>query len=204
MSSNMQNTDENQPLCVLLIDDDPDRAIALSETLDQSRYKVKQMVSADASLLKQVDELQPDIIIIDVESPNRDILESLHTLNKFNPKPIVMFSEQEDTNTINETVQSGVSAYSARDISPTRVRAILDTAVAQFQQMQLLRNQLEETQQALASQKVIDQAKTLLMETRKCTEKEAYQHLRKMAMDGGLRMEQVAKNVIDIIRSLTA
>lgn len=200
----MSKPEPHQPLCVLLIDDDPDRALALSDSLDQSRYKITQMVSADASLLKQVDELQPDIIIIDVESPNRDILESLSTLNKFNPKPIVMFSEEEDTNTINETVQSGVSAYMARDISPSRVRAILDTAVAQFHQMQLLRTQLEQTQQALASQKVIDQAKTLLMETRKISEKEAYQVIRKMAMDGGLRMEQVAKNVIEIIRSLTA
>lgn len=200
----MQKTDENQPLCVLLIDDDPDRAIALSASLDQSRYKVQQMVSADASLLKQVDQLQPDIIIIDVESPNRDILESLHTLNKFNPKPIVMFSEEEDTSTINQTVQSGVSAYLARDVSPGRVRSILDTAVAQFQQMQMLRTQLKETQQELASRKVIDQAKILLMESRKIPEKEAYRHIRKMAMDSGLRMEQVAKNIIDIIRSLTA
>lgn len=200
----MQKSDDNKPLCVLLIDDDPDRAIALSESLDQSRYKIQQMVSADASLLKQVDDLQPDIIIIDVESPNRDILESLHTLNKFNPKPIVMFSEEEDTTTINQTVQSGVSAYLARDINPSRVRAILDTAVAQFQQMQKLRTQLEETQQELASRKVIDQAKTLLMESRKISEKEAYQHIRKMAMDSGLRMEQVAKNVIDIIHSLKA
>lgn len=200
----MSKPESHSPLCVLLIDDDPDRALALSESLDKSRYKITQMVSADASLLKQVDQLQPDIIIIDVESPNRDILESLSTLNKFNPKPIVMFSEEEDTNTINETVQSGVSAYMARDISPSRVRAILDTAVAQFHQMQLLRNQLEQTQQALASQKVIDQAKTLLMETRKISEKEAYQVIRKMAMDGGLRMEQVAKNIIQIIRSLTA
>ena len=195
---------DKQILCVLLIDDDPGRAEILSAELDKSRYKVTQMLSASASLLKQVDELQPDVIIIDIESPDRDILESLHTLNSFNPKPIVMFSQQEDTNTINQSVHSGVSAYVTRDVDISRVRAILDAAVARFDQMQSLRAQLHETQRELASRKVIDQAKTMLMETKKITEKEAYQQIRKMAMDNGQRMDQVAKNIIDIIRALTA
>lgn len=200
----MAAAEDAQKLCVLLIDDDPKRASVLSAALDESRYKVTQMVSASASLLKQVDKLQPDVIIIDVESPDRDILESLHTLNSFNPKPIVMFSQQEDTNTINQSVHSGVSAYVTRDVDISRVRAILDAAVARFDQMQSLRDQLHETKRELASRKVIDQAKTMLMETKKISEKEAYQQIRKMAMDNGQRMEQVAKNVIDIIRALTA
>ncbi|MCC2607110.1 ANTAR domain-containing response regulator [Planctobacterium marinum] len=199
----MAQDDHSQPLCVLLIDDDPQRATELSAALDKSRYQVKHMLGAEVSLLKQVDTLQPDVIIIDIESPSRDILDSLHTLNSFNPKPIVMFSEQEDTNTINQSVHSGVSAYVARDVSTTRVRAIMDAAVARFQQMQSLRNQLQETQQELASRKIIEKAKGLLMENRNLSEKEAYQVIRKMAMDNGLRMDQVAKNMIDIITTLS-
>lgn len=199
----MSESESHQPLRVLLIDDDPQRAVALSAALDKSRYLVEHMIGADVSLLKQVDALQPDVIIIDIESPSRDILDSLHTLNSFNPKPIVMFSEQEDTNTINQSVHCGVSAYVTREVNTSRVRSILDAAVARFQQMQSLRNQLQETQQELASRKVIERAKVLLMETRNLSEKEAYQMIRKMAMDNGQRMEQVAKNMIDIITTLS-
>ncbi len=196
---------DKQTLHILLIDDDADRASALANALDASCYQVSHLVGSKASLLKEVDHKQPDIIIIDVESPDRDILESLHTLNNVNPKPIVMFSEQEDTQLIQQTTRSGVSAYVVgADISDARVRSILDAAMARFDQMQQLRSQLDQTKKELATRKVVDQAKTLLMETKKISEKEAYQYIRKMAMDNGQKMEQVAKNIIDIIRTLTA
>lgn len=196
---------DQQTLHVLLIDDDAERATALSAALDKSRYQVSHLVGSESSLLKEVDSRQPDIIIIDVESPDRDILESLHTLNTVNPKPIVMFSEQEDTLLINQSTRSGVSAYVVgADVSNSKVKTILDAAIARFDQMQQLRDQLEESKRQLASQKVIDQAKVLLMETKKISEKEAYQHIRKIAMDNGQRMDQVAKNIIAIIRTLTA
>lgn len=193
-----------QRLSILLIDDDERRANALSNALDKSRYQVAHLVGSDSSLLLEVDKLTPDIIIIDVESPSRDILESLTVLNSVNPKPIVMFSEKEDTELINQTVRSGVSAYvCGADISQARVRSILDAALARFAQLQDLKGQLSDTKQALENRKTIEQAKILLMETKGISEKEAYQHIRKIAMDNGQRIEQVAKNIIAIIRTLT-
>lgn len=189
-------------LNVLLVDDDPERAEALSAALDKSRYRVSPMTGSRIRLLREVDRQQPDIIIIDVESPDRDILESLNTINNVNPKPVVMFSEEADTQTINQSVSSGVSAYVVGEVSGSRVRAILDAAVARFNQMQHLRNELDETKRELESRKTIDQAKTLLMETKGLSEKQAYQQIRKIAMDNGQRMEQVARNIISIIRAL--
>lgn len=189
-------------LNVLLVDDDPQRAASLESALDETRYKVSHLASSKSSLLKEVDARQPDIIIIDIESPDRDILESLHTLNMVNPKPIVMFSDQEDTDMINQSVRSGVSAYVVGDVSSSRVRSILDAAVARFDQVQSLKNELSETKKQLETRKNVDQAKTLLMQTKGLTEKEAYQQIRKIAMDNGQRMEDVAKNVISIIRAL--
>lgn len=191
-------------LSILLIDDDDRRAKALSDALDQSRYRVEHLVGSKSSLLIEVDKLSPDIIIIDVESPSRDILESLNVLNSVNPKPIVMFSEKEDTELITQTVRCGVSAYvCGADISQARVRSILDAALARFSQVQDLKGQLIETKQELENRKTIEQAKILLMETKGISEKEAYHHIRKIAMDNGQRIEQVAKNTIDIIRTLT-
>ncbi|REL28871.1 ANTAR domain-containing protein [Thalassotalea euphylliae] len=189
-------------LNVLLIEDDKKKANILMEALGRSQYCIKHVASSGISLLKQVEQLQPDVIIIDVESPSRDILDSLSIISHANPKPVVMFSEQEDTETINQTVKSGVSAYIAGDINPIRVRSILDTAVARFSEYQALKSELVKTKQKLSSQRVVEQAKVWLMETKSLTEKEAYHRIRKMAMDNSQKLEDVAKNILSLAQML--
>ena len=187
---------------ILLIDEDEERAHAFKQALSESRYKIVHLQSPMQNLLKQVDTIQPDIIVIDIESPSRDILESLHTMSRFAPKPVVMFSDEEDTEVINQSVRSGVSAYIVGDTEPKRVRSILDAAVARFTEFQRLKQELDDTKQALETRRVVDQAKSLLMEQRGLTEKDAYNALRKMAMDAGQRMEDVAKTLISVLTNL--
>lgn len=198
---NKYQQDTHLTLSILLIDEDIERAKAFTSALDKSRYKIKHIVSPSASLLKEVDTFQPDIIVIDIESPNRDMLESLHTIADFNPKPVVMFSEQEDTELINLSVKSGVSAYVVGDADPKRVKSILDVAVARFYEYQKLKDELTETKQKLESRKIIDQAKRLLMENRSLSEQEAFHAMRKMAMDSGQKLEEVAKTLITILNT---
>jgi response regulator NasT len=193
--------DTRLTLSILLIDEDIERAKAFTSALDKSRYKIKHIASPSASLLKEVDTFQPDIIVIDIESPNRDMLESLHTIADFNPKPVVMFSEQQDTELINLSVQSGVSAYIVGDADPKRVKSILDVAVARFYEYQKLKNELTETKQKLESRKIIDQAKRLLMKSRELSEQDAFHAMRKMAMDSGQKLEEVAKTLITILNT---
>ncbi|GLR70983.1 ANTAR domain-containing response regulator [Agaribacter marinus] len=189
-------------LSILLIDDNQARAESIQSALDNSRYCIKHITSPKFGLLKLVDEFQPDMIVIDIESPSRDMLESLHTISAFNPKPVVMFSEKEDTETINLSVKSGVSAYVAGDTDPARVRAILDAAVARFDAFQQLRQELDDTKQALEARKVIDQAKRLLMEQSGMSEQDAYKRMRKMAMDAGQKLEEVAKTLIAVMQNM--
>ncbi|GAA0360198.1 ANTAR domain-containing response regulator [Bowmanella denitrificans] len=191
-----------KPLDILLIDDDLDRAAAFRSALDKSRYQVSHLVSSRTALLKEVDRLKPDIIVIDIESPDRDILESLSTLSNFNPKPVVMFCDQEDTGLINQSVQSGVSAYVVGDVSSSRVRSILDAAVARFNQFQHLKQELDETKRKLDSRRLIDKAKHLLMTQKSLTEQQAFSSLRKMAMDSGQKMEDVARTLISLFNTL--
>lgn len=195
---------QNAPQClrILLIDEDIERASAISSALDKSRYKICHIVSLASSLLKEVDSLQPDIIVIDIESPNRDILESLHTISDFNPKPIVMFSAQEDTEIINLSVNSGVSAYVVGDVDPLRVKPILDAAVARFLAYQQLKDELHDTRSQLESRKLIDLAKRLLMKNKNLTEDQAFHTMRKTAMDAGQKIEEVAKTIISMLRAL--
>ncbi|GAB3035445.1 ANTAR domain-containing response regulator [Bowmanella dokdonensis] len=191
-----------KPLEILLIDDDLDRASAFRSALDRSRYRLSHLVSSRTSLLKEVDKLKPDIIVIDIESPDRDILESLSTLSNFNPKPVVMFCEQEDTGLINQSVQSGVSAYVVGEVSSARVRSILDAAVARFNQYQSLKQELSETKRKLDSRRLVDKAKSLLMQKKAMSEEQAFNSIRKMAMDTGQRMEDVARTLITLISTL--
>ena len=200
MSKPQQNT---QPaLSILLIDEDIERGSALSAAMDKSCYKVCHIVSPSASLLKEVDALKPDIIVIDIESPNRDILESLHMISHYDPKPIVMFSAQGDTEMINLSVKSGVSAYVVGDADPSRVKPILDAAVARFLVYQQLKDELSETKHQLESRKVIDQAKRLLMKSRNLSEEQAFHTMRKTAMDAGQKLEEVAKTIVSMLSSI--
>jgi len=196
------NIENSKELNVLLVEDDKHKAQALIGALDKSQYTISQITTTGMPLLKQVELLQPDIIIIDIESPSRDILDSLSIISLENPKPIVMFSGQNDSKTINKSVKSGISAYIAGDIAYERVRSILDTAVARFGEYQALKQELLKTKHQLTSQGIVQRAKFWLMETKSLTEEEAYQRIRKMAMDNSQKLEEVAKNILSLAKLL--
>jgi response regulator NasT len=191
-----------QKLCILLIDENHQRAESLSLALNNSRYKISHLANSELSLLKQVDEIQPDIIVIDIESPNRDILDSLSTISHFNPKPVVMFSGEKDTDTINQYIESGVSAYVVGDLQADRVKPILDAAVARFREFQKLKVELSDTKQQLASRNLIDQAKRLLMKKKNLSEDNAFKAMRKTAMDTGQKLDDVAKTLISFFNTI--
>lgn len=190
-------------LTVLIIDDDMDRAESFKLALDQTPYEVKHLAHTSTSLLKEVEKCEPDIILIDIESPDRDTIESLSTISAYNPKPIVMFSERDDTEAMHQTIKAGVSAYVTGDTNPERAKYIIDVAVARFNDYQKLRTELSTAKQQLASRKWVDQAKALLMEKNNMNEQQAYNAIRKMAMDNGQKMEDVAKNLISMMQLMS-
>ena len=189
-------------LRILLIDENRQRAESLTSALNNSRYKISHLASPNISLLKQVDEIQPDIIVIDIESPSRDILESVSTISNYNPKPVVMFSADKNTDTINQYIESGVSAYVVGDIQTERVKPILDAAVARFRAFQKLKEELSDTKQQLVSRNLIDQAKRLLMKKKNLSEDNAFKAMRKTAMDTGQKLEDVAKTLISLLNTI--
>ena len=191
-----------QKLCILLIDENHQRAESLSLALNNSRYKISHLANSELSLLKQVDEIQPDIIVIDIESPNHDILDSLSTISHFNPKPVVMFSGEKDTDTINQYIESGVSAYVVGDLQADRVKPILNAAVARFREFHKLKVELSDTKQQLASRNLIDQAKRLLMKKKNLSEDDAFKAMRKTAMDTGQKLDDVAKTLISFFNTI--
>jgi len=190
-------------LTVMLVDDQPARAALLEQALLDHDYKVIARLSSAAGLAEQVTRLEPDVIIIDIESPDRDTLEHMSTLHRDNPRPVVMFAEEgDDSSSIERAMRAGVSAYIVDGLNPTRVKTIVDVAVARFREFHALRRELEETRSQLADRKQIDRAKGLLMKQRGLDEQQAYHAMRKMAMDRGQRLAEVAANIIAVFELL--
>ena len=187
-------------LNVLLIDDEPERVKAIKEALHSLGHHVVCQLPNTANLNKHVEDNHPDIVIIDMDSPNRDTLESMSTMSKNNPRPIVFFAEQQnDRKTMSDAINAGVSAYIADGLQADRVKAIMDTAIAHFDAHSSLRAELEKTKMQLADRKVIEKAKGMLMKHQGCDEKQAFETLRKLAMDRGQKLPDVAQNVIDVL-----
>ncbi|WP_100656900.1 ANTAR domain-containing response regulator [Alteromonas flava] len=193
---------EKSLIKVLLVESNLAKAELVSSMLNKSAYQITHVTSRGLSLLREVEINQPDLIIMDVESPDRDIIESLNQISQLNPKPVVMFSDDEDTATINSMMRSGVSAYVVGNVDPTKVKSIIDIAIARFSEYQRLRKELVATKKKLTSQKSIEQAKIWLMETKGLTEKEAYHRIRKMAMDNSQKIEDVANNILSLASML--
>lgn len=158
---------------------------------------VAEVASADA-LLKAVETQQPDVVILDVDSPSRDTLEQLAQIHRYAPRPVVMFAADPNAQLIHAAVSAGVSAYVVDALAPSRLAPIIEVALARFQQQAELRRQLDEAQQQLRDRKLIDRAKAVLMEKRGLSEADAYAALRQQAMKQGQKVAEVALRVIDL------
>ena len=192
MASNKDGT----TLRIILVDNDPKRADWVDQCLQKSGFNSCTVVGDAPRVLKIISEQKPDIIIIHMDSPGRDILESLSILAQHQPTPVVMFSSEEDPDYIRKAVDAGVSTYLVGGIDPQKVKPIIEVALAQFRSFQQLRSSLEETRSELSEQRAIDSAKRILMRTLSQSEAQAYAHMRAEAMRCGARIGEIAQRII--------
>jgi len=190
-------------LSVLLVDDDPMRAAIVEPALREAGYEVVTVVDSATAMLAQVRARRPDVIIIDRDSPDRDTLEHVCMITRDDPRPIVMFTQDQDRTLMRAALEAGVSAYVVDGLSVERVRPIVEVALARFEQWQALRRELDQAQTNLAERKLIERAKGIVMKQRGCTEDEAYAMLRKLAMSRNQRLAQVAESVVTMAELLT-
>jgi two-component system, response regulator / RNA-binding antiterminator len=189
-------------LKVLVVDESPERGQILRGGLEQAGYEVTGILSSPLELLHAVERLAPDVIIIDTDSPSRDVLEHLCVMGRDRPRPIVMFSADDDAATIRDAVRAGVSAYVVDGLESERVKAIVEVACARFEEFQRLRTELAEANRRLSERKLVERAKGLLMKERSVDEEEAYRLLRALAMNRGKRIGDVAQDVITAVELL--
>lgn len=183
-------------ISILVIDTDTIRGSILEDGLREAGYLDVTVITEKDHLVRRIAELDPDVILIDLENPNRDMLEHMFAVSRSVQRPIAMFVDQSDTAMIEAAVDAGVSTYIVDGLRKERVKPILDMTISRFNAVNRLRTELEATRSELAERKVIDRAKGLLMKMRGLSEDEAYKLLRKTAMDQNRRVASVAESLV--------
>ena len=168
----------------------------------ENGYNIIAVLPADSFLAQRISQLQPDMIIVDAQSDARDALEHVVVATRDERRPIVLFTENNDTSRVKDAVAAGVNAYIVAGLAPERIRPILDVALARFEHEKSLRDELQSAKSELQDRKTIDRAKGLLMQRQRLTEQEAYEKLRKAAMDKGLKLADVAQRMLDVAELL--
>lgn len=181
---------------ILVIDENPDRAAIVERGLVESGYTRVSRIGTSYNLVERIQALAPDIIIIDLENPDRDTLEQMFQVSRVIARPIAMFVDHSDSNTIREAVEAGVSAYVVDGLRQDRIRPIVEMAISRFNAFDQLRRERDEAKAKLNDRKLIDRAKGLLMQEKGLSEDEAYNLLRKNAMKQNRKISEIAQSVI--------
>jgi response regulator NasT len=181
---------------ILLVDAYPERAAVLEQTLLAAGHHIVAHFDHGCDLREEVLRVAPDMVIIDIDSPNRDILEDMHALNREQPRPVVIFTQDDNADLIRNAVAAGVSAYVVGDLDPARVPPVLTVAISRFEQFQAVKRELDDARSALADRKLIEKAKGILMKQKGMEESAAYGAMRRMAMDRNLKLVELARSLI--------
>jgi response regulator NasT len=182
---------------ILVVDESDERAALLREALTAAGHEVAASLASPLELLRAVETLRPDVIVIDTESPTRDVLEHVVIVSQSSPRPIVMFSSDAGGEAIRDAVRAGVSAYVVDGLDSSRVNSIVEVACARFDEFQRLKIELADANLKLSERKLVERAKGLLMQSRGLSEDEAYHALRKLAMSKKLRLGEASQQLID-------
>jgi response regulator NasT len=175
-----------------------ERSRSLRIGLLENGYNIVAVLPADVFLPERLAQIQPDMIIVDAESQARDTLEHVVMATRDARRPIVLFTQDEDTTHVGDAIAAGVTAYVVAGLAADRVKPVLDVAFARFQHEERLRRELADARTELSDRKTIDRAKGILISRHGMTEEEAYSRLRKTAMDKGIKLAEVAQRLIDV------
>ena len=183
---------------VLLVEESISSVSPLAVALKSHHFHVVAQIENDSKLSEMCLQLHPDLMIIKTDAPSANTLKELTLIDQLTPLPVLIFATLETQSLIKSSIKAGVSAYIVNDMQPHRLNSLIAVAVERFKERQMLRTELEETKTQLANRKVVERAKGCIMQQKNITEDEAFQLLRKMAMNNGQSLAVVAKNVTDV------
>lgn len=180
----------------ILVLDQFDNERLLEQALQKHGYQVATLKLQAINLADIIATLQPDVVVLNLYSPGEEVLVMMRDINQHYSVPVVMFADDQQTDTINKVIKAGVSAYIVDGLEPKRLKAIIEIAIVRFQEQQALKDELKKTKTQLEDRKLLDRAKAVLIKSQGYSEDEAYHALRKLAMDRKVSIGEMAKNVI--------
>ncbi|WP_026616565.1 ANTAR domain-containing response regulator [Ensifer aridi] len=186
----------HRDLTILVIDENAIRASIIEEGLREAGHRKVTVIHEVHGVARIVETLRPDVIVIDIENPNRDMMEHLFQLTRTVGRPIAMFVDRSDTASIEAAVEAGVSAYVVDGLKKERVKPILDMAVSRFNAFSRLQRELADAKSALEERKLVERAKGILMKMRGLSEEEAFTLLRQTAMNEKKKISEIAQSVV--------
>jgi response regulator NasT len=181
---------------IVIVDESPIRAAILEEGLREAGYVDVQHIREMHNLLARIYALDPDVIVIDLENPSRDVLEQMFQVSRAVRRPVAMFVDQSDSASARASVEAGVSSYIVDGLKKERIKPILDLCISRFNAFSKLQDELERTKSALEDRKIIDRAKGIVMKMKGLTEEEAYVLLRSTAMREKKKIGDIAQSII--------
>lgn len=183
-------------LSILVVDDNRIRASIIEDGLREAGHGPVHVITEINEVASRIGEIAPDVVIIDLENPNRDMLEHFFALSRVLQRPIAMFVDRADPGSIEAAVEAGVSAYVVDGLKKERVKPILDMAISRFNAFSRLRGELAAARSELEDRKTVEKAKGILMRTRGLSEEQAYALLRKTAMNQNRKIAEIAQSLI--------
>jgi response regulator NasT len=185
-----------QELSILIIDENHLRASIIEDGLREAGHSQVTVINSTQEVARRITEIMPDVVVIDLENPDRDRLEHFFSLSRALQKPVAMFVDKSDASAISAAIEAGVSAYVVDGLRKDRVKSILDMAVLRFNAFSKLQRELDDARDALEERKLVDKAKAILIRQRNLTEADAYALLRKTAMNQNRRIVDIAQSLI--------
>jgi two-component system, response regulator / RNA-binding antiterminator len=192
----MERAVPEKDLRIVIADPNPLRAAILRDGLAEAGYAQIYLLDSFLDLERRLAEIDADIVLIDLENPNRDVLEQMIRVSGAQARPVAMFADKSDAAMINAAIDAGVSAYVVDGLKKERVKTIVDVSISRFNAFARLREELAQAQSQLADRKAIDQAKALVMKARNISEDQAYAMMRKVAMNEGKKIAEIARSII--------
>ncbi len=189
-------------LRILIIDESRARASELCAGLAMAGHQVAAVLPSALDLTAQIEEIKPDVILIETESPSRDTLENLAVMNRAMPRPVILLTQESDAAVMRAAFKAGVSAYIVDNLDLARLKPIVDVAIARFEEHQNLKLELATATRKLSERKLVEKAKGILMKTRGLDEDQAYAALRKLAMERAQPIGKVAGDLIEMAKLL--
>lgn len=195
-SNEKRRWDMSERLNIIVVERDRDRALLIVDALREAGDHRIQVLGDESGLARRIADSKPDLVLIDLASPSRDVLEELALASGPMDRPVAMFVDRSDAGLTKAAIEAGVSAYVVDGLRSDRIRPVLDAAIARFHMFSRMRSELAATKAALEERKVIDRAKGLVMRSKGISEEQAYGLLRKAAMDQGKKLVDVAQAIV--------